>query len=79
MRVQRNDDMHPPGDAVLRLTVQQDGDVIVALEAPDPTTGKAAYATAEFCTPGTGGGRSPRTHAALRALALAMQQDAAGS
>lgn len=79
MRIQRSDDMHPPGVAMLRLTLQPDGDVIVAVEGIDPTTDKPAYATAEFCTPGRGGGRSPRTHAALRALAAAMQEDAAGS
>ena len=79
MRIQRNDDMHPPGVAMLRLTLQPDGDVIVAVDGIDPITDKPTYATAEFCTPGRGGGRSPRTHAALLALAAAMQEDAAGS
>lgn len=78
MRVQRYGDMTEDGKSVLRLTVQDDGDVVVAVEGPDPVTGKPAYAVVEFCETGQGGGRSPETHAALRALAEAMRRDAEG-
>ena len=71
-RTSRQGDMNC---GVLRLTQQEDGDVIVAIEGNDPLTGKPAYATVEFCSPGRGGGRSHRTHAALQALITSMQQD----
>lgn len=53
----------------LRVLKQDDGDVIVAII----TTSKVA--DVEFCAPGSGGGKSPRTIAALRALAEAIHAD----
>lgn len=53
----------------LRLIVQPDGDVIVAI------CHSGLMIDIEFCAPGAGGGRSPETWKALRQLALAMQTD----
>jgi hypothetical protein len=75
LRVQLSDDMHPPGEAILRLTVQGDGDVIVAIDGKDSCTGKYAGVSVEFCQPGRGGGRKPKTHAALLLLAQAMNEE----
>lgn len=58
MKAQRTGDMHPT--ALLRITVQDDGDVVVAVDGVDPCTGNPAYATVEFCSPGQGGGKKPK-------------------
>lgn len=63
--VERLEDMSPRG--LLRLLIQDDGDVIVSVQQNDLQS-----ADVEFCT---SGGRSPRTLHALRALAKAMQED----
>ena len=63
----RRDDMHP--DARLLLLKQPDGDVCVSIVLDD------RRASLEFCVPGTGGGRSPRTFHALNQLILAVQAD----
>jgi len=65
--VERRDDM---GNGKLRLVVDGDGDVSVALVLPG-----YGFLDVEFCVPGTGGGKSPRTHRALRALFDAMVAD----
>lgn len=68
--VDRKDDM---GTGTLRLIVEDGGDVLVVLRLPEywPMSVK-------FCAPGTGGGKSPRTHKALRDLSRAMQEDNEG-
>lgn len=54
----------------LRLIVQEDGDVCLTVG-----DGRKMAVGIEFCTVGTGGGRSPRTVKALRELAQAMYLD----
>ncbi len=54
----------------LRLLIQEDGDVIVAV-----TDEEGRMIDIEFCAPGSGGGRSPKTWRALHALAQAMRED----
>lgn len=63
----RRDDMH--ADGRLLLLKQPDGDVCVSIVFAD------RRASLEFCVPGTGGGRSPRTFRALNQLILAMLDD----
>ncbi|MEK7659855.1 MAG: hypothetical protein AAB343_01490 [Patescibacteria group bacterium] len=58
----------------LQLYVQQDGDVIVTIHR-SPNDALALPLSVEFCTPGAGGGRSPRTRAVLLWLIRAMQKD----
>jgi hypothetical protein len=73
--VERFEDMSPRGR--LKLVRQPDGDVIV-VAIPDPEQRNcmnAMGAMVEFCTPCAGGGQSPRTLAALRALYEAMELD----
>jgi len=75
--VDRPEDMSPTG--VLTLIQQRDGDVIIVVrQTVDECTGRPLpeprEAQVEFCTY-PGGGRSPRTLQALRALAIAMAQD----
>jgi hypothetical protein len=64
---ERLEDMSP--DGTLRLHIADDGDIIVAVASDDK------FARVEFCNLGSGGGQSPRTFAALQALAKAMQAD----
>jgi hypothetical protein len=68
--IERHEDMSPLGR--LRLIIQQDGDILVCL-VPDPDDYRRS--DVEFCTVGSGGGKSPHTLRALRALAEAMEQD----
>jgi hypothetical protein len=68
--IERNEDMSPMGR--LALVLQEDGDVIVAVR-PDPE--ERHQTSVEFCQPSSGGGRSPATIRALRALAVAMKED----
>ncbi len=65
--VGRMDDMHERGH--LRVGLDRDGDVYVSVWDGDQG------ASVEFCTPGSGGGRSSRTRLALIALMLAMEAD----
>lgn len=58
----------------LRIWQQDDGDMIVEI-VPDPDKPPEYAASAEFCSPGTGGGKSPRTVMALRVLMRAMAED----
>lgn len=68
--VERRDDM---GNGKLRLVLDGDGDVSVALVLPGH-----GFLDVEFCTPGIGGGKSPRTWKALRDLFAAMVADEGG-
>lgn len=73
-RVERNEDMSPNG----RLTViqQDDGDVIVGIVPNSMEDARRHYVqSVEFCSVGSGGGRSPRTLEALRALMDAIEAD----
>lgn len=65
--VGRMDDMHERGH--LRVGLDGDGDVYVSVWDGDQG------ASVEFCTPGSGGGRSSRTRLALIALMLAIEAD----
>ena len=60
----------------LAITIDADGDCIVSIGTgrglPDRLDGVASIV--EFCTP-SGGGRSPRTLAAIRELKSAMEED----
>lgn len=64
----RKEDMSVSGR--LRLLRQEDGDMCVAV-----IDDEGNQAAVEFCAPVSGGGKSPKTLAALRALALAMMED----
>ncbi len=66
--IARKEDMSPNGR--LRLFRQDDGDMCVAIIEDDGT-----MAGVEFCVPGTGGGKSPKTLRALHALAHAILED----
>jgi hypothetical protein len=66
--VARKEDMSANGR--LRLIKQDDGDICVTvIPGDDRSMG------IEFCAGGSGGGHSPRTLAALNALAIAMIED----
>ena len=67
MTVTRQDDM---GSGKLRLLRDDDGDIIVSLVLPGH-----GFLDVEFCVPGTGGGKSPRTWRALGELLRAMEMD----
>jgi hypothetical protein len=67
MLIERPEDMSIIGR--LRLLIQSDGDVIVAI------CHSGLMTDIEFCSPGSGGGRSPQTWKALHALAVAMRAD----
>lgn len=73
---ERFEDMSQRGR--LRIWQQEDGDMIVEI-VPDPNRREIVRfgnpAHVEFCQPGFGGGKSPRTVEALRALMRAMADD----
>lgn len=64
----RVEDMSQTGRLVVLR--QDDGDYCVSI-----VDASGVQADVEFCLPGSGGGRSPRTLEALRALAVAMLED----
>lgn len=65
--LQRREDM---GQGLLRVTIQEDGDVCLTV-----VDDQRRVAAIEFCTPFTGGGRSPKVREALLALAKAIQDE----
>ena len=67
MFTERREDM---GAGRLRINKHDDGDVGVVI-----IDGSGQQLDVEFCTPGTGGGDSPKTIKALRALADAIDAD----
>lgn len=70
---ERFEDMSPRGR--LRVFQQNDGDMVVAI-VPDPTQHPdAELLSVEFCSPGSGGGKSPQVVEALRALMHAMAHE----
>lgn len=74
--VGRMDDMH--NDGVLRVMIDNDGDVCVFVGASGQG-GEWESGSIEFCAPGSGGGRSPRTREALIALMVAIEADNAAA
>lgn len=66
--VGRKEDMSSSGRLLLLLA--EDGDICVKIVEPS-----GHDAGVEFCLPGSGGGKSPRTLAALRNLMLAIMED----
>lgn len=64
--VARIGDMHPAH--AMRVGLDGDGDAYVSTTA-------GVGDGIEFCTVGAGGGKSPKTHAALIALMVAMEED----
>lgn len=73
--VERHEDMSPVG--TLKVIIEPDGDIIVAVtpDLDDPMQSSIFGYTVQFCTIGSGGGRSPRTRKALIELVNAMYQD----
>lgn len=72
--VRRREDMSAVGHLV--LLQDNDGDMIIAVYADDHNAGKVtSFADVEFCTIGTGGGKSPHTLEALRNLMKAIELD----
>jgi hypothetical protein len=59
----------------LSLHIQQDGDICVSLITNCDDADKFMWNTVEFCTCGSGGGKSHYTRLALIALMLAMERD----
>lgn len=68
----RNEDMSARGH--LRLLQQDDGDIIVVVHTQENDLVMPGVSV-EFCSPMGGGGRSPRTLAALHALMDAIDAD----
>lgn len=73
--VTRAEDMSPDGR--LRIWQQEDGDLIVEI-VPESAKEEPSVSV-EFCTVGSGGGRSPHTRKALVALMAAIKLDNAES
>jgi hypothetical protein len=73
--VERNDDMSPRNRLVVMQ--QEDGDMIVGIipGSMEEFNRMGFSQSVEFCTIGMGGGRSPRTLEALRALMHAIEED----
>jgi hypothetical protein len=74
---ERFEDMSPDGK--LQLFMEDDGDVIVTVFPPQPSSLHAhppkEPVSVQFCTCGSGGGQSSRTRDALVALADAIEAD----
>lgn len=64
---ERFEDMSPDGR--LQIFLEPDGDVVIGIVKDGIMT------SVEFCSPGSGGGRSRNTIMALRQLAIAMEKD----
>lgn len=62
-------------DGKLIVTMQPDGDMIVGIYGTGFISDEMRFASVEFTQPGPGGGRSTRVVHALRALAIAIQED----
>jgi hypothetical protein len=71
--VARVGDMAPPDRSHMRVMLDDDNDVCVQIW--DREHGDGQLAGIEFCCPGIGGGKSPRTREALLALMAAMEED----
>lgn len=73
MITERLESMSPIG--FLRIIKEDDGDICLTIGQPDRGGSLSRIASIEFCTPGSGGGGSSRTYAALVNLAAAMAAD----
>lgn len=71
--VSRKEDMSPRGQ--LKIQQDDDGDFYVSVYEDDGDGMIVESATVEFCTTGSGGGKSPHTRRALEGLAKAMELD----
>jgi hypothetical protein len=71
--VDRFEDMSPKGK--LRLILAPDGDIGIEITEGDDRGALGSRACGEFTIPEFGGGDSPRTYDALRALFEAMEAD----
>ena len=69
--VERRDDMNI---GFLRIHRQEDGDVCITGGGKN-LSDQDVFASIEFCSIGSGGGRSPKTIEALRDLFNAMLED----
>lgn len=69
----RKEDMSRHGR--IRLIKQDDGDICVGIITERGEDREMVDADVEFCSCSSGGGKSPRTLAALDNLALAMMED----
>ena len=76
-RVGRMGEMTPPGKSSIQVAIQSDGDVCVLMANMDDEGFR--HCEIEFCSTGAGGGLSPKTRAALIALACAIEDDNAES
>lgn len=68
IHVARREDMSP--DGWMSIFKEDDGDLILSIY--DPEKGMASV---QFCTPITGGGKSPKVRAALLKLAEAIAEE----
>lgn len=68
----RMEDMSPTGK--IQLVLQDDGDVGLSLITESERDG-FMWNSIEFCSPGSGGGKSPETRKALLALMVAIEKD----
>lgn len=71
--VGRIGDMAPRGHSHMQVSLDADNDVCVQIWEQDREDGQVAGI--EFCCPGVGGGKSPRTREALLGLMVAMEDD----
>ena len=71
-RYLRREDMSPDGK--LCMVMEDDGDVCLSIYVGSENMGKSFFGI-QFCTPGTGGGKSPHVMAALRNLMKAIELD----
>lgn len=70
----RTEDMSPDGN--LTLFIEEDGDVIVSISESASVRGVTRQsASIQFCSVGSGGGRSPNTREALLSLCHAIERD----
>ena len=69
--VKRSEDM---GHGSISLMKQDDGDVCITVHGR-ALGGNMVFASIEFCSIGTGGGRSPHTREALLYLFDAIEKD----
>jgi hypothetical protein len=75
--VKRCEDMRPIGKGWLEVFREDDGDMIVVVSCYDGELSTRSWkqASIQFCTIGSGGGKSPRTLEALYALMAAIEED----
>ena len=72
-RYKRVEDMSNNG--FVSLLIEDDGDVIITVMEPGKPPFDGGMVSAQFCTVGHGGGRSPNTRNALLALCHAIKRD----